>query len=135
MGPDFLLGLVIFFGFLFIGRVFNMKAINSLTNEEKGKMITVLQGLQKFYLFPIIIIVITMYLVSKMEIISPQHLFIFYFIIIAIYLVGINVFVYKRLSGSNFKKDFNKNFIISKILNYIGSVSYTHLTLPTSDLV
>ncbi|MBK7137918.1 MAG: hypothetical protein IPH74_02360 [Bacteroidetes bacterium] len=79
MGPDFLLGLVIFFGFLFIGRVFNMKAINSLTNEEKGKMITVLQGLQKFYLFPIIIIVITMYLVSKMEIISPQHLFYFLF--------------------------------------------------------
>ena len=34
MGPDFLLGLVIFFGFLFIGRVFNMKAINSLTNED-----------------------------------------------------------------------------------------------------
>ena len=130
MGPDFLLGLVIFFGFLFIGRVFNMKAINSLTNEEKGKMITVLQGLQKFYLFPIIIIVITMYLVSKMEIISPQHLFIFYFIIIAIYLVGINVFVYKRLSGLNFKKDFNKNSIISKILNYIGlAVFFVYLLM------
>ena len=99
MGPDFLLGLVIFFGFLFIGRVFNMKAINSLTNEEKGKMITVLQGLQKFYLF-------------------------------AIYLVGINVFVYKRLSGLNFKKDFNKNFIISKILNYIGlAVFFVYLLM------
>lgn len=130
MGPDFLLGMVIFFGFLFIGRVFNMKAFNSLSNEEKGQMVSVLQGLQKYYLLPIIIIVIAMYLISKMKIMTPEILFIFYFIIIAIYLVCINVFVYKKLSSLHFKNDFNKNFVISKILNYIGlAVFFVYLLM------
>lgn len=130
MGPDFLLGLLIFFGFLFISRVFNLKALNTLTNEEKGKMISNLQGIQKYYLIPLVLIIFLMFMMTKFTDIQSNKLFVFYFFILAIYLVVINIYVFKKLNQLNFKKEFTKNFVISKILNYIGmSIFFIYLLM------
>ena len=71
---------------------------------------------------------------------APLGMFIIGFIIFALYLWGLLTMIYRghRQQREEFENDPEIRAYYKKLQDeddYVDSVSYTHLTLPTSDLV
>lgn len=100
----------------------NEKAIKSLDSKEKLRIHDGFSNMRKYNLIPLILLVGAFFLINN---IFPQLLlytFSIYFILLIIFLIISNIYIFKKLNTMHLPKEYINNFMLSKVMQYIGII-------------
>jgi hypothetical protein len=125
----------IFIGFIILSRYINNQAIKKLSTQKKAEL---LDGFGNFSVWAVVPLFLMMggfyFAIDYIENNFVLYLSLF-FLIIGIYVVGIQVYIYKKLKKMDYPISYIKQYILSVLVRFLGlfvllyPIALTALTL------
>lgn len=114
--------LVIFIVIILLSRYINNEAIKKLSMEKKAELFDAFSNFGILSIIPLFIIMAGAYFViNNVEDNKLIYLLIFV-ILIAIYAVGIQVYIYKKLTKLEYPMSYIKHYILSVFVRFAGLI-------------
>ncbi|MEM7162883.1 MAG: hypothetical protein AAF487_10645 [Bacteroidota bacterium] len=120
MDTYILVAIGVFFAGIFGARFINESAFKLLNQEQKAGLIDVLAGIRKktlIYVVGIIAIFLLLLFASNMD---KSTLFLIYFGLLAILMIGTTISTRRILNENHFPKDYINQYLLSSCVRYFG---------------
>lgn len=124
MKDPVLLGFVVLLVAVFAGRLISERSYRLLTLEEKGQMMDAFAGLRRFYLIPLIVLIGGYYLLADATGATSPAVSIVYFAGLLIYMIGMNVYMYRKMQSYFPKPPFLRLQVVAHLLRFAGIVAF-----------
>ncbi len=114
------IGIFVFIATWVLGRILSERALKTLTENERGKL---LKGLSKYRIFSLIGVIVLVVLYYSTQAISPNSYFTGLPIFVGslvLYLLGSSIFAYKKLKDLEMPDQYVNQFLVSTLIQYVG---------------
>jgi uncharacterized membrane protein len=129
MKDPMLIGLVVLLLAVFAARLISERSYRLLTLEEKGQMMDAFSGLRRFYLVPLIVLVGGYWLLADTTGAAGSTVSIVYFGGLLVYVVGMNVYMYRKMKSHFPRPQFLRLQTAAQILRLAGIVAFLGIIL------
>ena len=110
----------IFFILLIVSRILGEKAYKLLNAEEKAKIMDGFSGMRAFALIPLFLIIGLFWFAAKYSVLNEKLIFYGYPIALIVYLAVIHNIVTSKFKKLEFKEEFIKKYLFSRLISYVG---------------
>lgn len=113
-------GIISFLIAVIVSRILNEKAMKKLSQEDKARLIDSFSGMRAYGFIPVVLIIIIYFLIVEFTAIDGAVLHIGYIVLLLLFIIGMQSFIYNKLTKLNFPKEYIKVFNVSRIIYFVG---------------
>lgn len=120
MIPALVIGVFAYFGCLFASRIVSERAFRTLADEQKVTLMDAFSGMRAYSALPVILIAAVTF---GLFFLFPRFILlsmIACFAMLLLYMLLINVMVWRRLNSLDLPADFRRQFLIARSIYYAG---------------
>jgi uncharacterized membrane protein YoaK (UPF0700 family) len=112
--------LIVFVVAMLLSRYINSTAIKKLSMEKKAELLDGFSGFSVWSILPLLVIIGIFYFAT--DYIENNHLFYLsiFLVVAGIYVIGIQVYIYKKLRKMDYPMSYIKQYILSVLVRFIG---------------
>ncbi len=129
MKDPMFVGVIVLLCAVFAGRLIAERSYRLLTLEEKGQMMDAFSGLRRFYLVPFIALVAGYYLLADAPGTAGSAVSVAYFAGLLIYVVGMNVYMYRKMKLHFPSPQFLRLQAAAQLLRVAGIIAFLGIIL------
>lgn len=114
---------------IIISRILNEKAMKVLSQEDKARLIDGFSGARAYGFIPLVILIGAFIGLNKYSNLDKQMIFYVYIILLLAFVVGMQIFVSRKLTKLEFPKSYIKKFSFSRAVYFLGFGAFICLLL------
>ncbi|MDH5682600.1 MAG: hypothetical protein OEZ36_13500 [Spirochaetota bacterium] len=112
--------IMVFLGAIILSRIINERAMKELSPEEKTRLLDSFSGMRAYSLIPLVLILGGFFLATGFTDWDEKIILYVYLALLLVFIVGNQIYVYKKLLKENFKKKYIQMYSLSRVVIYIG---------------
>lgn len=113
---------IVFIALLLGGRFVNESAYKMISPEEREKITKTLSEYRKYYLLPLVILLLAFFLLMKFKPEWHHYAIMGYFVVLILFLVLSQVFAFFKLKKLELPSKFLNRYLMGKLIQYLGFV-------------
>lgn len=125
----FIIGIVVFFGFVMLSRFILDKANKQLDEDKKAILIDDFSKQRMINFVMLIAVIVFYFVVTSFNLIDPTLAFIIYITVFGLIFIGNEVVNYRKFKARNFPDFYIRAYITSSAIRAIGIVSFISFLL------
>jgi len=120
MENKFIVGIASFLTGVIISRIIIEKAMKTLSQEEKARLIDGFTGTRTYGFIPVLVAILIFIGLNRYSDFNKQTILYAYTVLLSFVIVGMQIFVIRKLTKLEFPKSYIKKYNFSRVIYFLG---------------